>query len=110
MDRKAKRPFAAGAELTDVNSESAGRVSQEAGSDPKLPPRTNRCLCSECGRYFGGADGFTRHRVNFQCVDPATVGLRLNSRGYWIRKGPKPVSVTGGTRVIDDFAATRLHG
>jgi hypothetical protein len=110
MARKTKRPFAAGADLTDVNCEAAGRVSQDAGSDPKLPPGTNRCLCSECGRYFGGADGFTRHRVNYQCVDPATVGLQLNSRGYWIRKGPKPNFVSGGKRVIDDFATTRLDG
>lgn len=103
MGRNGKRPFAAGADITDVNSGAAERVAQGTGSDPKLPPGTNFCLCSACGRYFGGVNGFERHRVKFQCVDPATIGLELNPRGYWVRPAPKVAAVHGGEPLRDDL-------
>lgn len=104
MVRKAKPPIAAGAQDTCVNG-TVESLAQGEGSDPKLPPGTNHCLCSACGRYFGGADGFTRHRVNFKCVDPATLGLTLNRRGYWVRPIPKMVAIHGGKAIADDFSS-----
>ena len=96
MARKAKPPIAPGAQDTTCDCGTAESVSQARSSDPKLPPGTNHCLCSACGRYFGGVNGFERHRVKFQCVDPVTIGLELNPRGYWVRPAPKVAAVHGG--------------
>jgi len=65
---------------------------QDFSSDPMLPLNGGYCLCSACGRYFGGVSGFDKHRrgpftslgKKRYCVDPSTVGMHLNNRGYWV--------------------------
>jgi len=96
MARKEKRPIAAGAQSVTCEYRAVESLAQGSGSDPKLPPGTNHCLCSACGRYFGGVNGFERHRVSFACVDPISVGLVLNARGFWVRPAPKMAVVHGG--------------
>jgi len=46
------------------------------------------CLCTVCKRVFKGDEAFRRHRrgkygIDRHCIDPATVGMRLNERGRW---------------------------
>lgn len=82
-----------------------GRAHERTVSDPQLPYGTNRCRCAGCGRYFGGADGFDRHRVNFRCLDPATMGLSLNMAGYWVRPAPRMAAVHGGRGKLADISA-----
>jgi hypothetical protein len=105
MLRKTKRPIAAGAQDTTCDKGKAISLVQVSGSDPKLSPGTNRCLCSACGRFFGGVNGFERHRNGFQCVDPIDLGLPLNSRGYWVRQPSRMASVHGRKPVRADFSA-----
>lgn len=105
MARKAKPPFAAGAQDTAFKTRTPESLAQDSGSDPKLPTGTNHCLCSACGRYFGGVNGFERHRVKFLCVDPATLGLVLNDRGYWVRPAPKMTTANGGVEIRSDVSA-----
>ena len=65
-------------------------------SDQKLPPGTNRCQCASCGAYFGGVNGFERHRIgpaaDRRCLPLGAVRdkqnrslLRLTEQGYWVR-------------------------
>jgi hypothetical protein len=42
-----------------------------------------RCECGGCGRVFTGLTAFDRHRRNFRCVDPASVGLEQKPNGIW---------------------------
>lgn len=85
---------------------------KRGGSDPKLPTGTHYCLCSGCGRYFGGVSGFEAHRVRFQCVDPASVGLTLDARGYWRKPVPDIAIPQLGEAKLDDFSKkpTRTQG
>ena len=63
----------------------------EREADPKLPINTSRCLCSACGKYFGGVTAFDAHRVpgtarDRRCMGSAHMderGFYLSSRGYW---------------------------
>lgn len=62
--------------------------------DPKLRPAGRTCLCRSCGRYFGGVEGFDRHRKDGACLDPDTLvgrdGERLfatDRRGVYVRSG-----------------------
>src|SRR6185312_14892036 len=110
MGTKAKRPFAAGALITTCDNGTVESLPRAASSDPKLPPGTNRCLCSACGRYFGGADGYTRHRVNFQCVNPAILGMALNRGGYWVRAYRKGAPIEAARSVGDDISTYPLEG
>jgi hypothetical protein len=73
-------------------------------SNSKLPTSSRFCHCSECGRYFGGVNGFERHRVHFQCIDPTSVGLKLNDAGYWVRKPPRMLTIKGGKAVLADIS------
>lgn len=109
MRRKIERPFAAGADNIDVNNGTDERLTQETGRDPRLPYGTNFCLCAACGRYFGGVNGFERHRVNFQCVDAATIGLRLN-RGRWVRTPPKAPVLAGAPKIKADISTDPARG
>ncbi|MGH7239912.1 MAG: hypothetical protein ACREHG_07585 [Candidatus Saccharimonadales bacterium] len=102
MHTKEKRPITAGAQGKYCKVAS---LAQSGGTDPKLPPGTNYCLCSSCGRYFGGVNGFERHRISFKCVDPVHVGLSLNEHGYWVRKTPRIARIQGGKAILDDIAA-----
>ena len=88
----------------------------EREADPKLPINTSRCLCSACGKYFGGVTAFDAHRVpgparDRRCMGFAQMderGFYLSSRSYWSlpysskRKDRNPVShlrpVPGGDR------------
>ncbi len=53
---------------------------------------TERCQCCQCGRVFSTEGNFDRHQraprgeEPVRCLDPATVGLVLDPRGYW--RGP----------------------
>lgn len=100
MAPKENARWQAGAEQTTCKNGTAESLTQGKVSDPKLSPGTNYSLCRGCGQYFGGADGFTRHRINFQCVEPATLGLALNARGYWVRAAPKVAAVHGGEPIV----------
>ena len=55
-------------------------------SDPKLPPYSNFCKCPACGEYFNSVSGFEYHRVNGACVPPNERGMKVNAKGYWIRR------------------------
>ena len=64
----------------------------EREADPKLPINTSRCLCSACGKYFGGVTAFDAHRVvpgparDRRCMGFAHMderGFYLSSKGYW---------------------------
>lgn len=100
MNSKLRDLLTADAEFTGINSGTAKGLVHDTGSDPRLPTGTNYCRCSVCGEYFGGVNGFERHRVNFTCVDPTTHGLVLNSRGYWVRQPPKITCIHGGGQVL----------
>ena len=78
------------------------RASETSSADGRLAFGTNHCLCTGCGYYFGGVSGFERHRVNLECIDPATAGLVLNSRGYWTRPAPS-IAVHCGVVETADF-------
>lgn len=62
-----------------------------------------RCTCSECGRTFGGIEGFDTHRINmsgkpgfdpeydWRCANEGEMqsrGLHLSPKGWWIREAP----------------------
>lgn len=42
--------------------------------------------CGQCHRTFASVDGYEAHQPEGECVDPATVGLRLEL-AYWCRPG-----------------------
>ena len=39
--------------------------------------------CFLCGEVFTAVTNFDKHRKNNKCVNPKTVGLEKNERGYW---------------------------
>lgn len=43
----------------------------------------NVCHCSGCHRTFGGLGGFEKHRKDYTCTDPSTVGMTQNQHGTW---------------------------
>lgn len=59
---------------------------------PTPPQNTAVCHCGSCHETFSTVANFDRHRVNFECVDPATKGMRLDSRGRW-RQPPALVDI-----------------
>ena len=76
-------------------------------TDPKLRPGTNFCKCAACGEYFGGVKAFELHRVGSgrdrACLAPSVVRdkqnrpvLKLNDRGYWIRRVSNQIWAKGG--------------
>ena len=85
----------------------AERKSEGRAADPKLPLYSNKCLCSACGKYFGGVTVFDAHRAGrtptgrardrscrgFAQMDQR--GFYLSVKGYWSlrhsteRKRPK---------------------
>lgn len=54
-----------------------------------------KCYCNGCHQKFGGVRGFERHRKNFKCVDPGSVGLSLNENGFWLLPKPTVFSAAG---------------
>ena len=75
-----------------------------------LPFGTNRCMCTGCGRYFGGVSGFDAHQTLGDdgrpvCHDPATLtnskgeslGYELSEAGYWTRPMPEGIEFTPRT-------------
>ena len=71
-------------------------------TDPKLKLGTRFCLCSACGRYFGGISGFDLHRREGACLAPETLTnkdgerlLFLSASGYWSGKVSKDAFVRG---------------
>ena len=52
------------------------------------------CHCNGCHRTFSSLSGFDAHRRNLKCVDPATVGLEKNAKGWWRHplKGNRPAN------------------
>lgn len=81
-----------------------------ARADPRLPAGSRYCRCAECGCYFGGADGFGRHRARFACVSPADLAMVMDSRGYWRRSGPRKGFFHGALAQPADFGAAPVHG
>jgi hypothetical protein len=53
------------------------------------------CECGTCGRKFTGLTAFDKHRRNFGCVNPATVGLEQKPSGMW----GEPASAASRERV-----------
>lgn len=93
-------------------------VAGRAISDPMLPFGTNRCLCTGCGRYFGGVAGFDAHQTLGDdgrpiCHDPAglmttkgeSLGYMLSDAGYWTRPIPEGVVFTRGVAENDEETA-----
>lgn len=104
IEAESPAPLAGGEPGARQNGSTAPSIADsQEGPDSRLPPGTNRCRCAGCGRYFGGVNGFERHRVSFNCIDPASVGLVLNSRGYWVRPAPRLAAIHGGKRLEADF-------
>jgi hypothetical protein len=54
---------------------------------PTLPQNTAVSHCGACHETFSTVRNFDRHRVNFECVDPATKGLIQGMDGRW-REAP----------------------
>lgn len=77
---------------------------------------TRAAHCAACHRTFGGVRGFERHRKNFTCVDPSTVGLVLIEQDHgdplWCRQDI-PILASGTRRVADEqtsqVPSTRPH-
>ena len=58
-------------------------------NDPRWARLTgNQCFCSGCGEYFTTVGNFDKHKRIDGCLDPETVGLTRDDRGYW--KGLPP--------------------
>ena len=51
--------------------------------DTKLKPGSKMCKCATCKEYFTSPGGFDKHRKNFKCVPPESVGLIQNEAGVW---------------------------
>ena len=57
--------------------------------DPRLPPDTDKCWCSECGAYFNSTYAFDQHRVmppHRRCLSFAqmrSLGWILSAKGHW---------------------------
>jgi hypothetical protein len=49
---------------------------------PKLNPGSNKCLCRECGLYFGSVHAFDRHRVG-GCNDRRCLALPTLLESGW---------------------------
>lgn len=113
MNRKENARWQAGAKHTHSETECGRIVAQGQAATcgnkqaitPRLPPGTRYCKCPACDRFFGGVSGFDRHRVNSVCVDPASVGLELNARGYWVRNGSNSTASGGASRLSGELAA-----
>ena len=60
---------------------------------PTLTPNTITSHCGACHETFSTVRNFDRHRVNFQCVDPATKGMHL-SHGRWRETRTKTLDPT----------------
>ena len=54
-----------------------------------------RCHCSGCCNTFGGITSFDQHRKGYKCIDPAKLGLTLNSRGVWVSDYTGPEELDG---------------
>lgn len=73
--------------------------------------------CAACHRTFGGVYGFDRHRKNFTCVDPSTVGLVLIEQKQgdplWCQQLKRPILGSATRRVADEQTSlvptTRPH-
>lgn len=50
---------------------------------PQLNIGTKTSLCTVCHETFSTSSNFDVHRKDGWCVNPATVGLRLNKHGHW---------------------------
>jgi hypothetical protein len=56
-----------------------------------------RCMCPTRGEFFSSSNGFDKHRSGTHgagrfCVDPASVGMRISSKGdnsYWSTPMPE---------------------
>lgn len=113
MNRKENARWQAGDKHTHSETECWRIVAQGQAATcgnqqpitPRLPPGTRYCKCPACGRFFGGVSGFDRHRVNAACVDPASVGLELNARGYWVRNGSNSTPSRGAPGVSGELTA-----
>lgn len=81
----------------------------------------NRCECSGCGRFFNSPKAFDSHRsgpaTSRFCLDPAEIGMVLNSAGFWIteemplRKEPVWADSTSGKQIsgtISEIPGIRL--
>jgi hypothetical protein len=57
------------------------------GYNPSKSLRVNQC--GACHRVFGGMGGFEKHRVEFRCHDPESIGLRVSTtRSFQTANGP----------------------
>jgi len=49
----------------------------------------SRAHCTGCHRTFNSVGAFDRHRVNFKCLDPVDLGMKMDEKGIWFKPMPK---------------------
>jgi hypothetical protein len=53
--------------------------------------------CKSCCQHFNSVSAFDRHRVNYGCVAPASVGMVRNHKGAWTREADSRCHVASQT-------------
>jgi hypothetical protein len=42
------------------------------------------CCCYDCREIFNSVTAFDKHRKDFKCETPESLGMEKNGRGYWV--------------------------